>query len=48
MDQAVDRLNSLTDDWELKHYPPVHPKYFFRLCSTFLLTSFIIFCAFVV
>ena len=48
MDQAVERLNALTEDWESKHYPPVHPKYFFRVSVTFLLASFIIFCAFIV
>lgn len=48
MDQAESRLNALADDWESKHYPPVHPKYFFRICSTFTLTGFLIFCAFIV
>ena len=48
MDQAVDRLNALTDDWDSKHYPPVHPKYFFRISSTFLVASFMLFCAFIV
>ena len=48
MDQALDSLNSLlADDWESKHYPPVHPKYFFRVTAVFLLAAFIIFCAFV-
>ena len=48
MDQAFERLNTLTNDWDNKHYPPVHPKYFFRISSTFLIAGFIIFCAFVV
>ena len=48
MDQAVERLNALTEDWESKHYPLVHPKYFFRCSATFVLAGFIIFCAFIV
>lgn len=40
-------INAITDEWISQHYSPVHPKYFFRLGSTFLLVSFLIFCAFV-
>lgn len=41
-------VNSLTEDWEAKHYPPVHPKYFFRIFSVFTMAGFLIFCAFIV
>lgn len=47
MDISEERLNALADDWDSKHYSPVHPKYFFRLSSTFLVAAFILFCAFV-
>lgn len=40
-------MMEMKDDWELKHYPPVHPKYFFRLAATFLLASFIVFAVFI-
>ena len=45
MDAEVERLNALDSD---PHFSPVHPKYFFRLASTFLIASFLIFCAFIV
>lgn len=48
MEQTIDRINMATDEMLSQHYSPIHPKYFFRLASTFLLVSFLIFCAFMV
>lgn len=48
MEQTLDHIHLVTEEELSSHYSPVHPKYFFRLASTFLLVSFLIFCAFIV
>jgi hypothetical protein len=48
-DISLDRSkNKVEIEPHLRHFSPVHPKYFFAIFRTFLLASFVIFSVFLV
>lgn len=45
----LDRSNNLVEiEAHLRHYSPVHPKYFFVIVRTFLMAAFVLFSVFLV
>jgi hypothetical protein len=48
-DIALDRSNNNVEiEAHLRHFSPVHPKYFFAIVRTFLVAAFVLFSVFLV